>query len=360
MRQSWTQHRRGDAMRHEKFVAVVRLARELASNSEGLTIDEMAQFAGVARRTAERMRDAVEQAFYPLDSIDEGRKKRFRLTGGLDRFITTPVTVELTELENAARSLSTRAPTRAAHLRSLGEKIRASLRHSDRLRLSVDVEGQVRGEAFACQVGPRPLSDPADLALLRRALLAQKIVLFDYGEDDEGAPRRRKVVPYGLLFGPRYYLVAGIKNRPGPALYRLDRIHNLTVTDEAGSPPEDFDLKAYAEESFGVFHEQPADVELCFSPGAARDARAYLFHPTQSMTDEPDGSLTVRFRAGGLLQIAHHLMTWGNAVTILGPAKLQDVMREAVETLHAHHIAPQTSAGSKRRPSTRNSSQSSS
>ena len=66
-------------MRLEKPTAVLKLARALASNWEGLTLDEMAAFIGAGRRTAERMRDAVEDVFGPLDHIDDGRKKRFRL-----------------------------------------------------------------------------------------------------------------------------------------------------------------------------------------------------------------------------------------------------------------------------------------
>jgi predicted DNA-binding transcriptional regulator YafY len=183
------------------------------------------------------------------------------------------------------------------------------------------------------------MSDPSVLSSLREALLAGRVVRFNYGGDDGEPPRWRKVVPYGLLFGPRYYLVASVKSRPGPVLFRLDMIHGVKVTDETGSPPEMFNLKAYAELSFGVFHEEPEDVVLRFAPSAARDARTYLFHPTQTFTGEADGSLTVSFHAGGLLQIAHHLMTWGPAVTIVAPPELQDLMREQVEALHAHHVA---------------------
>ena len=39
----------------------------------------MAEQAGCSRRTAERMRDAVEAAFAPLNVSDDGRKRRFRL-----------------------------------------------------------------------------------------------------------------------------------------------------------------------------------------------------------------------------------------------------------------------------------------
>ena len=55
------------------------------------------------------------------------------------------------------------------------------------------------------------------------------------------------------------------------------------------------------------------------------------------MIDEADGSLTVRFRAAGLLQIAHHLMTWGPTVTILAPDRLKVLMWEQVEALHEHY-----------------------
>ena len=331
-------------MRLEKSVAVLKLARALALNREGLTIDEMADLLGVGRRTAERMRDAVELAFGLLDHDDDGRKKKFKLAiSGLDRFTTIPTVDEMTELENAARKLEAVQDTaRAEKLRTLRDKIETSMRDRDRRMLGVDVAAAVQAEAFACQVGPRPMSDPFILSGLREALLAGRVVRFDYAGDEQTARRWRKVTPYGLLFGPRYYLVASMKGRLGAALYRLDSIHNLVVTDEPGAAPADFDLKAYAARSFGVFQEEPEDVILRFAPSAAPDAKAYLFHPTQTMTEETDASLTVRFRAGGLLQIAHHLMTWGETATIVAPQALQDVMREQVMMLYRHYVELQT------------------
>lgn len=142
------------------------------------------------------------------------------------------------------------------------------------------------------------------------------MVTFQYRIDPQGPARERTVVPYGLLIGPYYYLVARMGDYDEPLIFRLDRIENVDATDEPGAPPEDFDLKTYAERSFGVFQEEPEEVLLRFDASAAPDARAYVFHPTQSMTDEPDGSLTVRFRAGGLVQIANHLMTWASTTLV--------------------------------------------
>ncbi len=258
----------------------------------------MAALIRVGRRTAERMRDAVEAAFGPLEREDDGRRVRFRLAArGLGNFASAPTADELAELENAARALeATGNESRAATLRSLGMKIGASLREADRRRLGVDVEAQLRAEAFACQVGARPLADPTVLARLREALIAGIMVKFM--ESRRGGARSSPMASCSVR-APTWSPAS--RAAAAPVLFRLDAIHGLEVLDEPGAPPQDFDLRAYAERSFGVFQKEPLEVEFRFAPSAAPDARAFLFHPTQTLSDEPDGSLTVRFRAGGML-----------------------------------------------------------
>ena len=53
-----------------------------------------------------------------------------------------------------------------------------------------------------------------------------------------------------------------------------------------------------------------------------------MFHPDQEITDEPDGSLTVSFRAAGHLEMAWHLYQWGNAVEVLAPEALRLLTQE--------------------------------
>ena len=63
---------------------------------------------------------------------------------------------------------------------------------------------------------------------------------------------------------------------------------------------------------------------LRFAPWPRRTPVPFCSIRPNALSDEPDGSLTVRFRAGGFLEIAHHLMTWGPDVTILAPQALKD------------------------------------
>ena len=68
-------------------------------------------------------------------------------------------------------------------------------------------------------------------------------------------------------------------------------------------------------------------------PAAARDAAEFLFHPNQEIEPQKDGSLIVRFRAGGLLEMSWHLFTWGNEVEVIKPKRLAEILRKQIEAL---------------------------
>src|ERR1700710_369717 len=82
-------------MRHEKAGRLLELARLLASNAEGLTLDEIADRLDVGRRTAERMRDAVREIFPQMEEVDDPPTKRFRIPAGLDGLFQAPTADEL-------------------------------------------------------------------------------------------------------------------------------------------------------------------------------------------------------------------------------------------------------------------------
>ena len=57
-------------MRYERVSDIVRLAVHLQGSYGGLTLTDIQEEFSVSRRTAERMRDAIEAAFGPLDRVD--------------------------------------------------------------------------------------------------------------------------------------------------------------------------------------------------------------------------------------------------------------------------------------------------
>ena len=136
-----------------------------------------------------------------------------------------------------------------------------------------------------------------------------------------------------LLGEGRQYLVAFSDYAQDVRLFALAGFERIDLTEDVFERPADFNLGAWMQRSFGIWQENVYDVVWRFTPEAAPDARLYLFHPTQVMTDEPDGSLTVSFRAGGLWEMCWHLFRWGYQVEIISPMELRKAMTFQIEQI---------------------------
>lgn len=324
-------------MRHEKAGLLLELARRLAASAEGLTLDEMAAAIGVGRRTVERMRDALWALFPQMEEVSDGPSKRFRIPRGLDGFFQAPTTEELVELSRAVEGLKAGGHgVRAGILEGLDRKVRAAVRTDALRRMAPDIEALARAERTGVRAGPQPYEDAAQIAALRQAMMALRQVRFRY-QGGSRPGRMRTVTPWGLLFDRMNYLVGAAEGRAEPVNWRLDRIADLEVLDVFAAPPEDFDLDAYAARSFGVFQEEPEDIVLRVLPEAADEGRRWRFHPDQVLTEETDGSLTVRFRSGGLRELAWHLVTWRDTIEIIAPERLRETLVEELRLALATH-----------------------
>ena len=317
-------------MRHDKAALVLDLARRMAASAEGVTLGEIERDLDVGRRTAERLRDAVISLFPQTEEVSDPPNKRWRIRGGLSAFEQAPTTGELIELTKAAQGLRAAGePGRAAALESLERKLKSAMRSTTLNRLAPDLEALVRAETIAVQAGPRPSADEAMLAEIRQAILAGRPLGFIYSRPGAEA-RSRSVAPCGVMFGRANYLVAADRESGRIQTFRLDRMSAVRAEDGVAAPPADFDLQAFASQSFGIYQDEIEDVVLKVSPEGADEARAWRWHPTQSLEAQPDGGVVVRFRASGMRELAWHLFTWGEQVLIVAPERLKTVMAEAL------------------------------
>ncbi len=315
------------------------LARHLAATRTGLTLDEMAAELEVGRRTAERMRDTLLAMFPEMDSWDDdARVRRWRLPGSALVGVVEPRAEAVAAIETAARECEVRGETdRAALLREASTTLRAVMRPDALRRAETDIAALMEAEGIAMRPGPRPIIAPGVLPALRRAILGMQLVVVRYAGPNMEEPATRILCPYGILYGGRGWLVAHVEGLPEMRLWRLDRFASADLLDRGFQRRDDFSLSDYAAQSFGVFQEEPIDVVLRFTPEAAEDAERWLFHPSQSMTRDADGSLTVRFRAGGVQEMCWHLFTWGTALSIVSPDSLRARMADATLTAFKHH-----------------------
>ena len=328
-------------MRYQRLAEILRLATLLQGSPGGLTIAEIQEEFSISRRTAERMRDAVEAVFGPLEAVDVetgDRRIRWRLRSrALHPFIQISPD-ELADIEAAAGSLdSASLAERASKLRDLAVKLRAASRRHAPEEFNSALASLMEAEGLAMRAGPRERFEEGLLSLVRDAITARRKIEFDYLSRGTGRRRRRRVRPYGVLYGNRAFLVGRTDRGEDTMLWRLANVTQARITDETFEREPAFDLRRYAERSFGTFQEKPVDVVLRFDADAAPDAKAFQFHPSQAITKNSDGSLEVRFRAGGIKELCWHLVTWGESVTISKPSNLRRRLANMCSTLAAHH-----------------------
>ena len=328
-------------MAYERAADIVRLALRLQGTWRGLTLDDIQRDFEVSRRTAERLRNAVEDAFGPLDLGDTGeRRHHWRLRTSTLRSLVTVSAEELAELSAAATALERNGvEERALMLRQLADKLRALLEADALMQLEPDLQALMVAEGLAMRPGPRPRLDDGLLALLRDAIKSGRVVAFDYVAQATGQRHRRHVQPYGIIYGNRAFLVGHTERGSDLHLWRLANISDAGITEERFTRDPAFDLQQFARRSFGTFQEEPVPVALRFTAEVAQDVNHFVFHPDQSVTRNADGSLTVRFTAGGLDEICWHLVTWGTHAIVEQPAHLRQRMSAMCATLAAHHGA---------------------
>ncbi len=214
-------------------------------------------------------------------------------------------------------------------------KIRAVLKRPVAARIEPDLEALTEAEGLAMRPGPKPKINADIVAALRQAIITRRKVKLHYLYRGSGKRGYQIVHPYGFLYGNRHYLVAWseIDRARDFRNFALSNIERVEVLDSSFTRKRTFSLREYAQRSFGVFQEEPVDVEWKFTPKVAADAREFLFHPTQVMEEQPDGSLIVRFRAGGLQEMAWHLFTWGREVEVIRPKRLSLILQRQLQPL---------------------------
>lgn len=311
-----------------KAMRLMRLAEEAAARPGGISLEQICETFEVTLRTAQRMSRALETAFPTVQTYTDGQRRKWwqlgdqrllHLQGLRDH--------ELSALDMGIRRAEREgATTEVVALRSLRNRLLATMPAPMARRAETDAEAALEARGHACRPGPRARYDLKLLGVIDAALKGPHILIIDYASAQDAAQKTRTVEPYGLVFGMRCYLIARDRETGDASRhFRLDRISRAELGADSFPRDPDFDLPRHCARAFGSYHSaaEYGPVVWRFAPSAAPVARDFVFHPDQQVETEADGSLVVRFTASGWLEMAWHLYQWGDAVEVIAPPELR-------------------------------------
>jgi len=188
------------------------------------------------------------------------------------------------------------------------------------------------------EVGSKPYKQYGQLRDLidrvSEAIVQRKIIEIDYFTMSRKEKTRRKVAPYKIwFFDGSFYLVGNCGLREDIRIFALDRIKSLRSTDESFEMPQDFKVEDFMQTSFGVFHGEPQNVRIRFAAEVAGYISEKVWHKTQKIKPQKDGSLIFEARVAGTDEIKFWLMTWGSKAEVLAPKGLREEMRIEAEVM---------------------------
>lgn len=319
-------------MRFAKAEELLELAFAMQATTEGISLLDIEDMFDVTRRTAMRMRDAVARVFPQMEeSIGDGRIKRWRIPVAVTSRHLSLLPDELASLDIVIKKCSDDGmQLHAKHLKGLATKVKSMQKNGNSRKVETDLEALIEAEGLATRPGPRPKIVLEHMNVLREAIKACRVVELQYRPKGKKTAELKRVCPYGFLYGHRHYLVGGgsEKGREDSFyLFSLSQIEGASISSEGFRRSKNFNLQSFAEQSFGVWMEKPQEIVWKFTPKAASAARDFVFHPSQTLEEKKDGSLIVRFKAGGLLEMAWHANMWGDQLEVIKPKELKAMLK---------------------------------
>lgn len=107
-------------------------------------------------------------------------------------------------------------------------------------------------------------------------------------------------------------------------VFKVERIERIQLLDEHYSTPTDFDANEYLSPAWGItVHGEIETVKLRFAPELAMIAEETIWHPSQVMELQPDGSALVTMRLAINVQLQAFILGWGEEVEVLEPESLR-------------------------------------
>jgi predicted DNA-binding transcriptional regulator YafY len=305
--------------KRDRLARLIRVVQYLEGHDEGASVDQVAAFVGMSRRSVYRDFKVLEEELGIALWSDHGR-------WGVAEESLLPA-LRLTQAEAMSVFLASRLVAKYADaydpdLAAAFQKLAGAL---------PDVLGaHVQRTLDVMASRPKDPEGNHRLRVLTEAWAHHRVVELLYDTttyDPKRAPRRARVHPYLIEPSPvshALYLIGFDESKQAVRTFKLERIRELRLTPMEFVPPPEGEIEANLEQAWGIIADQPVvEVELRFTRAVASRVAETTWHRTQVLEPQADGSLAWRGRVSGTLEIREWILGWGDEVEVVAPAALR-------------------------------------
>jgi predicted DNA-binding transcriptional regulator YafY len=152
----------------------------------------------------------------------------------------------------------------------------------------------------------------------------------------------RRIDPYhGVRFEGDWYVVGHCHLRSAIRTFSLARIATARKLKERFAVPGDFDFRKLSASQFGIhWGEDDIEVKIWFARPAAAYVRERIWHPSQVIVDNADGSLVLLLTVNHLLELQRWIFSWGAMAQVLEPPSLVEEVRNTVQGMAGRYPRP--------------------
>ncbi|HEX9018678.1 MAG TPA: WYL domain-containing protein [Anaerolineaceae bacterium] len=299
-----------------KSARLEQIEQLLLRHKDGLTLAQIARHIGVNRSTVWRY---YQDADLPRTRYELGPDKRLRMNPAGLRFNVRLDLDEALALHLAVRLFSTRMdrhnPAAASAIRKISRAIetmapgisRAMAQSADR----ADGDDQLM-DANYIEV----------LKTLTRAWADGRPVRLWYASDRPGGDHEYTFCPYFVepyAIGMTTYVIGRLGESGEMRTFKIERIRRAELLPGTYAIPVDFDADAFLGDAWGIWTSEapPREVVLRFSARVARRVKETRWHRSQSIEDQPDGSILWRAWIAEPQEMMPWVRSWGEEVEIV-------------------------------------------
>jgi len=309
-----------------------KIIQALLSSRYGKSATELARALGCHSRTIYRDLEALQFAGFPVYTERVEGKSRWSLLETAKQNIPIPFNLaELMALYFSRGMMKILKNTVFYDsLESLFEKIKVMLPPEYLQYLNrVETSLKVGSKPYKPYNRIRDIIEQVSEAVVQKKFI--EIVYYTMSRKKE---TRRKVAPYKIwFFDGTFYLVGNCGLREDIRIFALDRIKCFKQTDEAFDMPKDFDVDEFMQSSFGVFQGEPVKVRIWFAFDVAGYISEKIWHDTQVIKRQDDGSIILEAEVAGTDEIKYWIMSWGSQAVVQSPKSLREEIRTEAEAM---------------------------